>query len=397
MSAVNSIGEGAQSNEVSARPTPAISIDDVSASEGNSGQTDFNFTVRSAVRAPRPSRWPTRRRTGRRRPPDPTTWRRRTRSPSPPVRRRRPSRSRSTATPPSSRTRASAVNLSGATNASIADAAGAGTILNDDIQPQISHLRRHGRRDELRHDELHVHVHLSNPSYQTVTVSRATQDGTRDRRRLRLRPAVGLDAQLLPGADAGPDHDRRQRGHEVRARRELPRRSSRRPRTPQSLTPPASARSRTTTRVPRRSSTTSRHTEGNSGTTAYIFTVALSNPSAQAVTVDYGTEDGTATSAGADYAATSGDADLHERPDRQDRHRQRQRRHAERGGRGLPPRSSPAPTNATIADATGVGTIQNDDATAGAFRERRDARGGQRRHVEHDLRRQPRRAPAVRR
>ena len=45
--------------------------------------------------------------------------------------------------------------------------------------------------------------------------------------------------------------------------------------------------------------------EGNAGTTAFVFTVTLSTPSATAVTVDYATADQTAT-AGSDYASTSG-------------------------------------------------------------------------------------------
>ncbi|HJP65666.1 MAG TPA: Calx-beta domain-containing protein, partial [Actinomycetota bacterium] len=46
-------------------------------------------------------------------------------------------------------------------------------------------------------------------------------------------------------------------------------------------------------------------TEGNSGTTNAVFTLSLSNPSSQYVTVDYVTGDGTAV-APADYAARSG-------------------------------------------------------------------------------------------
>ena len=45
--------------------------------------------------------------------------------------------------------------------------------------------------------------------------------------------------------------------------------------------------------------------EGNSGTSQAIFTVSLSPAATQAVTVEYGTSDGTAT-AGADYVAASG-------------------------------------------------------------------------------------------
>ncbi len=46
--------------------------------------------------------------------------------------------------------------------------------------------------------------------------------------------------------------------------------------------------------------------EGNSGTTAFVFPVTLSNPSGSAVSVNWATSDGTATTADADYAAGSG-------------------------------------------------------------------------------------------
>ena len=47
------------------------------------------------------------------------------------------------------------------------------------------------------------------------------------------------------------------------------------------------------------------HPEGNSGTTTFSFTVSLSAPSTQTVTVDYATADGSAM-APEDYASTSG-------------------------------------------------------------------------------------------
>src|SRR5262249_51933493 len=46
--------------------------------------------------------------------------------------------------------------------------------------------------------------------------------------------------------------------------------------------------------------------EGNSGTTAFNFTVTLSTPSSSPVTVQYATADGTATTANNDYTASSG-------------------------------------------------------------------------------------------
>jgi hypothetical protein len=46
--------------------------------------------------------------------------------------------------------------------------------------------------------------------------------------------------------------------------------------------------------------------EGHSGTTEFVFTVTLSNPSSSAVTVDFATANGTATTTDNDYVATSG-------------------------------------------------------------------------------------------
>ena len=46
--------------------------------------------------------------------------------------------------------------------------------------------------------------------------------------------------------------------------------------------------------------------EGNSGTTDFVFTATLSSASAGAVTVNFATSDGTATTADNDYVATSG-------------------------------------------------------------------------------------------
>src|SRR3989442_1211706 len=47
-------------------------------------------------------------------------------------------------------------------------------------------------------------------------------------------------------------------------------------------------------------------TEGNSGTTNAVFTLSLSNPSSQTITVNYATADGTATLADSDYQSASG-------------------------------------------------------------------------------------------
>src|SRR5262249_44895169 len=48
------------------------------------------------------------------------------------------------------------------------------------------------------------------------------------------------------------------------------------------------------------------HSEGNAGPNQFEFTVSLSNPSSQTITVDYQTEDATATVADSDYVFGGG-------------------------------------------------------------------------------------------
>jgi uncharacterized repeat protein (TIGR01451 family) len=101
--------------------------------------------------------------------------------------------------------------------------------------------------------------------------------------------------------------------------------------------------------------------EGNSGTTSLTFTVSLSNPSYQAVSVAFATANGTAT-AGSDYAATAGSLTF------------------PAGSAASQPvnvtvfgdtaleasetvlLNLSAPVNGTIGTGTGTGTITNDDA-----------------------------------
>ncbi len=100
--------------------------------------------------------------------------------------------------------------------------------------------------------------------------------------------------------------------------------------------------------------------EGNSGTTAFVFTVTLSAASTSTVTVNYATADGTAT-APSDYAATSGTLTFAPgvltQPISVNVN----------GDTTVEPNETffvnlSSPTNATIAGATGTGTIINDDS-----------------------------------
>ncbi|HKB78766.1 MAG TPA: Calx-beta domain-containing protein, partial [Thermoanaerobaculia bacterium] len=101
--------------------------------------------------------------------------------------------------------------------------------------------------------------------------------------------------------------------------------------------------------------------EGNSGSSTMNFTVTLSNPSTQTVTVDFATADGTAATGDADYAAATGTVNFPPLSTSQ------QISVTINGDTKFEPDEAfnvnlTNPSNATIADNQGVGTIQNDDA-----------------------------------
>ncbi len=359
-SAVNSIGEGAQSNEVSARPTPSISINDVSAFETNSGQTDFNFTVSlsSASSQTVTVAYATQDGTA-------TTAGSDYASASNTLTFTAGQTSKTVTVKVNGDTtfepdEGFTVNLSSPTNSSIADGAGLGTVRNEDSQPQISISDVAAAETNSGTTNFTFTASLSNPSSQTVTVSRATQDGSATSADSDYTSQSASTLSFAPGqtqvqttiAVTGDAKFEPDETFDV------------------NLTSPSNATIADGTgvgtiqnddAVPQAVVNDVTHAEGNSGTTSYVFTVALSNPSAQSVTVDYGTEDDTATTAGADYTAASGTLTFSSG-------QTAKTVTVNANGDTLNELDESfrlkltAPTNATIADATGVGTIQNDDA-----------------------------------
>ncbi|HYC60708.1 MAG TPA: Calx-beta domain-containing protein [Thermoanaerobaculia bacterium] len=102
--------------------------------------------------------------------------------------------------------------------------------------------------------------------------------------------------------------------------------------------------------------------EGNSGTTNFTFAVTLSNTSAQTITINYATANGTA-SAGSDYTATSGPLTFNPEVTSQNVVV------AVTGETTIENNETftvtlSTPANATIATGTGTGTIMADDASA---------------------------------
>jgi hypothetical protein len=102
-------------------------------------------------------------------------------------------------------------------------------------------------------------------------------------------------------------------------------------------------------------------TEGNSGTTSAAFTVTLSGPSLDTVTVNYAAADGTATTADNDYRATSGTLTF------SPGQTSKTVTVLVNGDRKVEPDETffvnlSNPANASLADGQGRGTILNEDA-----------------------------------
>jgi len=248
------------------------------------------------------------------------------------------------------------VNLTSPTNATISDNQGIGTINNDDSQPTISINDVSVTEGNAGTTNAGFTVSLSNASSQTITVNYATANNT---------ATAGSDyvtasgtATFTPGQTSQPvsvtvNGDTTFESNETFF---------------VNLTSPTNATisdNQATGTInnddsqPTISINDVSVTEGNAGTTSAGFTVSLSNASSQTITVNYATADNTAT-AGSDYVAASGtvtftpgqtsqplsvtvNGDLANEPN-------------ETFNVNLS-----NPTNATIADSQGIGTITDDD------------------------------------
>ncbi|MEH2115632.1 Calx-beta domain-containing protein [Nostoc sp.] len=196
------------------------------------------------------------------------------------------------------------VNLSGATNAAIADNLGVGTIINDDNQPAISISDVSITEGNTGTTNANFTITLSNPSSQQVTVNYNTSDGTAN--------TVDSDYNSTPGTiifapgetsktlSIGVIGDNKFETDETFGVNLL------------------SATNATITdslgvgtiinddNQPTINISDVSVPEGNTGTTNANFTISLSNPSYQQVTVNYNTSDGTAQVADSDYNSASG-------------------------------------------------------------------------------------------
>jgi subtilisin-like proprotein convertase family protein len=194
------------------------------------------------------------------------------------------------------------VNLSGATGAVILDGQGLGTILNDDLPAALSIDDRVVTEGNAGTISAGFTVTLSSPAAETVTVAYATADVTATAGSDYLAASgvltftPGATTQSIGVAVNGDMLDEPDETFVV------------------NLSAPTNATIADAQAVgtiadddppPSLSINDVTVTEGNSGTVNAVFTVTLSGLTAQAVTVDYATADGSAA-AGTDYVPTSG-------------------------------------------------------------------------------------------
>jgi glucose/arabinose dehydrogenase len=249
------------------------------------------------------------------------------------------------------------VNLTSPTNATIVDSQGVGTISNDDAQPTISINDVSVTEGNLGTTTATFTVSLSNTSSQTITASYATAGNTATSGTdfvaasgtVTITP--GLPSQTVSVTVNGDTLFEPNETFFV------------------DLTSPTNATISDSQGVgtinnddaqPTISINDVSVTEGNAGTANAGFTVSLSNASSQTITVNYATADNTAT-AGSDYVTAGGTVTFTPGQTSQPVSV------TVNGETTFEPNETfnvnlTSPTNATIADNLGVGTITNDDA-----------------------------------
>ena len=249
------------------------------------------------------------------------------------------------------------VNLSSPVNSTIADDQGLGTINNDDSQPTISINDVSVSEGNAGTTTAGFTVSLSNASSQTITVNFATGGGTATASS--DYASTSSVVTFTPGQTSRPI-DINVNGDTTFEPNET------------FLISLANATNATISDSQGTGTITNDDaqpvisindvslSEGNAGTKTATFTVSLSNASSQTITVNFATSPGTAT-AGSDYLSASGTVTF--TPGQTSR----PVNVTINGDTGSEPNETffvnlSTPTNATISNSQGTGTITNDDA-----------------------------------
>ncbi|MEX2216118.1 MAG: Calx-beta domain-containing protein, partial [Phycisphaeraceae bacterium] len=251
------------------------------------------------------------------------------------------------------------VNLTSPTNATIDDGTATGTINDDDAQPTVFVDSISQAEGNAGPTAFNFTVRLSNPSSQTVTVTATTSDGSAttadsdyQSNTQTLNFAAGVTTQQFTVLVNGDGKFEPNETFVVNLTS---------PTNATILDGQANGNITNDDNLPTISINDVTLSEGNAGTTAFTFTVSLSNPSASPISVQFATADGSATLADNDYQSNTGTLNF-------------------AAGSSASQtitvlvngdnRSEPSQTflvnlftatNAAIADTQGVGTIVNDD------------------------------------
>ncbi|HEY6806376.1 MAG TPA: Calx-beta domain-containing protein [Pyrinomonadaceae bacterium] len=249
------------------------------------------------------------------------------------------------------------VNLSSPTNGTISDGQGVGTITNDDLEPKISINDATVTEGNSGTTNAGFTISLSNPSFEMITVNYTTANGTASSGSDYV--ATSGTATFAPGTTTQPlnvtvNGDTSFETNETfNVNLSTPLNSS-------LLDGQGVGTINNDDTIPSLSISDVTVTEGNSGTVNATFTVSLSTASGVSTVVNYATADGTA-SAGSDYVNTSGTLTI-------DPGQASQTISVPVNGDTMfEPNETfvvnlSGPTNATIADGQGAGTITNDDS-----------------------------------
>ena len=248
------------------------------------------------------------------------------------------------------------VNLSSPTNATISNRMGTGTIQNDDAVPTVSIGNVSQNEGNSGTTPFVFTVTLSQASGQVVTVNYATANGTATSPSDYVAASgtvtfnPGTTTQTVTINVVGDTTNEPNETFTVNLS------------SPTNTTISGGTGTGTILNddaAPTLSINNVSQNEGNSGTTPFTFTVTLSGSTAQTVTVNYATADGTAT-APSDYTATSGTLTFNSGTTTQTITVN------VNGDTTFEPDETftvnlSSPSNATISAATGNGTIVNDD------------------------------------
>jgi len=248
------------------------------------------------------------------------------------------------------------MNLSNASGAAISDTQGLGTITNDDSQPTVT-LSLTGSPLAENGGVAAVTATLSHLSYQNVTVNlgytgiAAAEDYTTSGAVITIPAGSLTGAAIITGVDEILDEENETVIVDIASVTNGS----------ESGTQQVTATITDDDAPPSISINDPSIAEGNAGTATLQYTVSLSAASGKTVTVDYATANGTATTAGSDYTAASGTLTFTPGETSKNINVTVNGDVAEELNETVLVNLS-APTNATISDSSGAGTIMNDEA-----------------------------------